>query len=227
MTQNRYNVFNQIHKGLRAVLYDTAMCIQQTDFSIDNAAETVNKVSLVVDLFDEHAHHEDTYMLPLVAIHDAAMVDDFEKDHEIDHKLSDALRELVNDWAKANTKAERLTIGQSLFYAFNEFIAFNLYHMNKEENQLLFSLWKHNTDAELLAAQQQIIASIKPEILMIESRWMMRSLNNDEIIKWLTGVKTGAPEEVYNIYLKMAEEELPANRYQSVISGLKPELVAA
>ena len=227
MTHNRYNVFNQIHKGLRALLYDTAMCIQQTDFSKDNAAETVNKVSLVVDLFDEHAHHEDTYLLPLIAIHDAAMVDDFEKDHEIDHKLSDALREQVNEWAEANTKTERLLVGQSLFYAFNEFIAFNLYHMNKEENQLLYSLWKHNTDADLLIAQQQIVASIKPEILMIESRWMMRSLNNDEITKWLAGVKMGAPKEVYNIYLKMAEEELPTERYQSIISGLKSEPVAA
>lgn len=227
MTDNRYNVFNQIHKGLRALLYDTALCIQQTDFSKDDASETINKISLVVDLFDEHAHHEDTYILPLVAAHDTAMVDDFEKDHEIDHKLSDALREQVNEWTKAATKSERIAIGQSLFFSFNEFVAFNLYHMNKEENQLLYSLWKHNSDETLLQAQQAIIASINPEILMIESRWMMRSLNNDEIIKWLTGVKIGAPEEVYNIYLKMAEEELPTNRYQSVISGLIPELVAA
>lgn len=227
MTDNRYNVFNQIHKGLRALLYDTALCIQQTDFSKDDASETINKISLVVDLFDEHAHHEDTYILPLVAAHDTAMVDDFEKDHEIDHKLSDALREQVNEWTKAATMSERIAIGQSLFFSFNEFVAFNLYHMNKEENQLLYSLWKHNSDETLLQAQQAIIASINPEILMIESRWMMRSLNNDEIIKWLTGIKIGAPEEVYNIYLKMAEEELPANRYQSVINGLKPELVAA
>lgn len=227
MTDNRYNVFNQIHKGLRALLYDTALCIQQTDFSKDDASETVNKVSLVVDLFDEHAHHEDTYILPLVAVHDAALVDDFEKDHEIDHKLSDALREQVSEWTKAASKAERMAIGQSLFMSFNEFVAFNLYHMNKEENQLLYSLWKHNSDAELLTAQQAIIASINPEILMIESRWMMRSLNNDEIIKWLTGVRMGAPAEVYDIYLKMAEEELPENRYQLVINALTTESVAA
>jgi len=31
MTQ-RYNIFNQLHKGLEALLYDTAIMIQQTSF---------------------------------------------------------------------------------------------------------------------------------------------------------------------------------------------------
>ena len=29
---SRFNVFNQIHKGLRAMLYDTALTLQQTHF---------------------------------------------------------------------------------------------------------------------------------------------------------------------------------------------------
>lgn len=227
MSEKRYNVFNQIHKGLRGLLYDTALAIQQTDFSQDSAASAIEKVNLVVDLFDEHAHHEDTYLLPIVLKHNAPLVEDFEKDHEIDHKLSESLREQTVAWSKATTKAERIAIGQSLFYAFNEFIAFNLYHMNKEENVLLYTLWQHYTDAELLAVQRTIVESIKPEILMIESKWMMRSLNNTEIIEWLTGIKNGAPAEVYEMYTRLAQQELDTDRWTAVATSLETEMAAA
>ena len=29
----RYNIFNQVHKGLRALLYETIIKLQQTDFT--------------------------------------------------------------------------------------------------------------------------------------------------------------------------------------------------
>lgn len=227
MTQNRYNVFNQIHKGLRHLMYDTALRIQTTDLSATYAEEVINSVSLVVDLFDEHAHHEDKFVLPIVEKHNPALVADFEKDHELDHKLSEGLRELVAAWKSTGTAQERNTIGQGIFYAFNEFIAFNLYHMNREEDTLLATLWKHHTDEELHAASQAIVASIAPDILMLESKWMMRSMNNAEITEWMTGIKHGAPAEVFAAYLQMAEQELPAERYCAIAAALDAQTVVA
>lgn len=224
MTQNRYNVFNQIHKGLRHLMYDTALRIQTTDLSRPEANEVINSVSLVVDLFDEHAHHEDKFVLPMIEKHNPTLVADFEKDHELDHKLSEGLRELVAAWKNAGTEQERNTLGQGVFYALNEFIAFNLYHMNREEDTLLATLWKHHTDEELIAASQAIVASIPPDILMLESKWMMRSMNNTEITEWMTGIKYGAPAEVYALYLQMAEQELPAERYHIIASALETEI---
>lgn len=227
MSENRYNVFNQIHKALRALLYDTAVCIQKTDFSSDAASAAIEKVALVVNLFDEHAYHEDTYLFPLVTAHNAALVAEFENDHEIDHKLSETLRDHIASWAAAGTAEQRIAVGQSIFYAFNEFIAFNLYHMNKEESVLLFTLWKHYPDTALLEAEHAIVQRIKPETLMIESQWMMRSLSNPEIIQWLTGVKMGAPEEVYATYLQLAQNELPAERWLVIETALQPTTAVA
>ncbi|MBW7912257.1 MAG: hemerythrin domain-containing protein [Taibaiella sp.] len=227
MTHNRYNVFNQIHKGLRHLMYDTAVRLQTTDLSRPEATEVINSVSLVVDLFDEHAHHEDKYVLPMVEKHNPALVADFEKDHELDHKLSDGLRQLVASWKSAATQQERNITGQGIFYAFNEFIAFNLYHMNREEDTLLATLWKHHTDEELHAASQAIVASIPPDVLMLESKWMMRSMNNAEIAEWMTGIKHGAPAEVYAVYLQMAEQELSAERFHMIASALETEITVA
>jgi hypothetical protein len=81
MTKECYNVFNSIHKGLRNLLYSTAIQIQQTDFSSDQAAATNQAIKLVVALFDEHAQHEDTYLLPLIEKYDSALIAQFEKDH--------------------------------------------------------------------------------------------------------------------------------------------------
>ena len=67
--------------------------------------------------------------------------------------------------------------GNQLFLTLNEFIAFNLYHMNKEESLLLLALWKHFSDEEIRQMEQAIMAVIDPQVLLEESRWMMRSIS--------------------------------------------------
>ncbi|MBO9661075.1 MAG: hemerythrin domain-containing protein, partial [Chitinophagaceae bacterium] len=103
---NRYNVFNTIHKGLRALMYDTAAMIQRTDFSVNTAAETVSRVNWVMDIFDEHARHEDEFLLPLAFKNNEALAQEFEKEHEVDHRLSDDLRTALKAWENASGDAE-------------------------------------------------------------------------------------------------------------------------
>ena len=44
----RFNPFGQVHKGLRALLYDTALLLQHTNFSVEEEiAEAVDRVKLV------------------------------------------------------------------------------------------------------------------------------------------------------------------------------------
>lgn len=220
MQEKRYNAFNQIHKGLRGMLYDTALLIQQTDFTAPEAAETVSRLEQVLAFFDEHAEHEDKFILPHIIRHNAALVEELEKDHDLDHELTKDLYNHAAAWKGAVTAESRVSLGNLIFYAFNEFIAFNLYHMNKEENVLNYVLWTHYTDAEIHDMEMQIVQQIAPQTLMEESRWMMRSISNTEIIHWLNGVRAGAPEEVFSAYLAMAMEELPASRMAAVEHAL-------
>ncbi|GAB3332629.1 hypothetical protein GCM10027299_39340 [Larkinella ripae] len=44
MSENRYNVFNPIHKGLRGMLFDTAIRLQQTDLAQPEARATVEQL---------------------------------------------------------------------------------------------------------------------------------------------------------------------------------------
>jgi len=219
--ERRYNVFNQIHKGLRCMMYDTAVQLQQTDFASATAADAVNQLETVLNIFDEHAHHEDTFILPHVQTHAPHLVESFEKDHVTDHKLSADLREHIAEWKNAQTNPAKTTAGNHIFYAFNDFIAFNLYHMNREENELLNTLWQHYTDEQILGMQQQILQTIAPETMLIEATWMMRAISNHEILYWMKGVQATAPAPMYEGLKQIAQKELPAERWHLISSQLE------
>lgn len=213
----RYNIFNQIHKGLRTMLYDTALSLQHTVFTnTDNANETLDKLEQAIRIFHSHAEHEDGFVLPAVEKHVPSLVTEFESEHEKDELLSISLRNLMTTYNLAVDDEARTAAGYSITMAFNEFIAFNLYHMNKEEDKINKVLWKYYTDAELLNITGAIIASIPPEDMSIETRWMIKGLNNTEITNWLSAVKNDAPDFVFKSLLSVAETELPEQRWNEI-----------
>ena len=131
---SRFNIFNQIHKGLRAMLYDTALTLQQTYFADPGEAEiAMQKVRGAVNLFDAHAAHEDHFVLPAIQQYEPSLVDAFEQEHVEDHALSEKLRGLLTVYNYAIQPEVKIETGQSITVAFIEFMIFNLEHMAKEE----------------------------------------------------------------------------------------------
>ena len=228
MYPTRFNIFNQIHKGLRAMLYELALEIQQADFSeVEEAEALVQEVEQVVSFFTAHAEHEDRFILPAVARHNARIIEAFAHDHLEDGWLADLLLKSVQAWRAATDAQTRARAGSELFYHFTEFTAFNLVHMNKEERFLNEVLWSCYSDRELLELERQILASVPPDILAVESRWMMKGMSNPEIIGWLRGVKQAAPEALFFSFLALAEEELPDWRWKAVNAALVDGMMVA
>lgn len=217
----RYNIFYQVHKGLRAMLYETAIQLQQTDFSnADEAGNIAIRISEVVELFDKHAHSEDNNILNAIESLEPSAASLFAEEHVKDHELSNRLTTLIHMLYAAGSDEEKEELGSALRVAYTEFVAFNLQHMAKEENQLNQLLWKHFTDDELHAITIQIISKIPFEQLNAFNIWMMRGLSNNEIAHWLKQIKNTAPDEVFNGMMQLAEEELPYNRYRTVTESL-------
>jgi len=218
----RYNTFYQVHKALRAMLYETATELQRTDF---NNEEEVNSVMInitaVVDVFDKHAHNEDRFVFSAVEQYEPSVVDSFEQEHVRDHELSTQLRTLINIYRSLSSDDEKILLGSALRKAFVDFLAFNLVHMAKEEDIINNLLWRYYSDEEIRAIERQIIASQTPESTAVVWRWMLRGLSNCEIINWLRTIEKNAPQVVFkNLYL-IAENELPGHRFRQVISELR------
>ena len=218
---SRFNTFNQIHKALRALLYDTSLTLQQTYFGDAEEVETAfEKVRIVVDIFDKHAKHEDHFVLPAIQQYEPSLVDAFEQEHVKDHALSQKLRGLLIAYDYAIKAEVKLETGQAINAAFIEFMIFNLEHMAKEETVLNKVLWRYYSDAEIMAINQKIIASIPPEEMAVTSAWMMRGMSNMEISRWLKAVEKNAPEPVFTQLFAIAEKELPQDRYRKILENL-------
>jgi len=222
MKPNRYNTFNQIHKGLRTLLYDTALKLQQTDLSnSEKSIPTIEQVYETLFLFESHAHGEDYYFNEPLEKSKPEVASLFLKEHEEDHRLGNVISHLLEGWAQAQTDEERREVGKLLFYAFNEFIAFNLYHMNKEEIELNAALWAQYSDEEIRAIEQTLVQSIPPAKMEAYGKWMMRGLNDVEITKWLEEVRNFAPAPVFALLDRIAKDELPPSRYYAILEVIK------
>lgn len=217
----RFNIFNQIHKGLRAMLYDTSLTLQQTSFLDADEAETaMEKVRQVVDIFDEHAAHEDHFVLPAIRQYEPSLVDAFELEHIKDHDLTEKLRGLLTVYNHAVKPEVKIETGQAIVRAFIDFMIFNLEHMTREETILNKILWRYYSDEELKAINQRIVAVIPATELEVTSAWMMRGLSNNEISGWLKTVEKNAPEPVFTQLFSLAERELPETRFRKILENL-------
>lgn len=217
----RFNIFNQIHKGLRAMLYDTALTLQQTSFSDpDEAATAISKVAAAVDIFDGHARHEDGFVLPAIQQYEPSLVDAFEQEHEEDHALSEKLRGLLMVYRHAVLDQVKIETGIAINRAFEAFLSFNLTHMVKEEAVLNKVLWRYYTDDEIKAINQRIVISLPQEEIAVTSAWMLRGLSNAEISTWLKAVEKTAPEPVFAHLFSLAEKELPNHRFRSILETM-------
>lgn len=218
----RFNPFGQVHKGLRALLYDTALLLQHTNFSVEEEiAEAVNRVKLVNTLFEHHAHVEDSNIFPLIKTYAPEIVDDFEAQHQVDHELSHGLEKCLRQFTETNTPEQNLWAGNELLQQFNSFLAFNVEHMKKEETIVNACLWRHFSDDALKAKVQEIAASIPPEQNKAFGFWMLRGMATHEIIGWYNEIKLAAPPPVFSFFCDLAEAALTEKKWNEVKEALQ------
>jgi hypothetical protein len=199
------------------MLYETALYIQQTDFSnAEEVAQLLAQIKTVIELFDKHAHSEDTLVFAAIEQYEPDVVKMFEEEHVTDHALGEKLDNLLKAFPNTFSIDNSIYIGNLLNQAFIEFMVFNLQHMAKEEDIINKLLWQYYSDEQLHSITQSILANIPPPQMAQYSKWMIRGLSNNEITGWLTEVKNNAPDFVFQSLIQTAEQELSTSRLQMV-----------
>lgn len=223
----RFNTFTLIHKALRAMMYDTSLTIQQTYFADETEAEyALGKIEQVLHQFEQHAHHEDTYVLHAIAAFAPEVVEAFEKEHEEDHRLGRLLEHLVAIFRSIETAEEKIVCGSALAKAFKDFLVFNLNHMEKEEVEVNRVLWKNFTDKQIQEINNRVVANIPLAEKAISAKWIMRGVNKAEATTWLRGVKETAPSLVFQSLYDLTNTELPSHmRFEVQDAVMESELV--
>lgn len=220
----RYNIFSVVHKGLRAALYQTALQLQQTDFTEQAEMEAVtDRVKEIVMLFEGHAEKEDHYILPAINDYEPSVVATFNSEHHEDEKLGIELKHAAERIANSHSLLEKIIAGRALTEAFVRFMVFNLNHMAKEENILNKILWRYYTDEEIKNISKEIGRTVAPWIQDFYAKWILRGISNPEAAEWITDVRRGAPAEVFQTLMQKAKQELPLKRYKKIIQTLSEE----
>ena len=224
----RFNSFTYIHKALRAMLYDTALTLQQTYFADHlEAGKAIRKIEDVLFLFEQHAQHEDTGILPAIEMYEPRIVEEFENEHHTNLMLAERLKHLLNMYQGAENEPDRMLCGSAISKAFVEFMVFNLEHMAKEEMLINPVLWKEYTDGQIQLINQKVVASIPPAQKALSAKWILKGVNHIEAIQWLKAIKQSVPSSLFDKILSIAESELPELSREKVLDGVwEPELAA-
>ena len=211
---NRPNRYQPIHKALRAALFDTTVLVARTDFTDPGEATVAARtVATLLDLLDSHAHHEEEFVMPVVARHAPALIATLETEHGRLEGLQAELRALLPRTC-SDVTSEREAAGQLLGRALTLLAADHLRHMDREETEAMPVLWAHQTEEELDAMDARIRAAIPPERMPVMLRLMLPAMSTAEHAGLLSTARAQMPPPVFAQLSGLAREVLGPDRWQ-------------
>jgi hypothetical protein len=170
-------------------------------------AATLTQLRELLDLCELHIKHEDEFIhQALERAHpgSAARIHDEHLQHQ---ETIDGLRDLIGLITDTQQQARSAALGR-LYHALALFVAENFEHMHVEETEHNALLWAHYTDADLIAIERALIASIPPVMMVKSVRWFMPGLNAPERAEMLGGMKAGMPPEPFLGMLDIARRTI-------------------
>lgn len=221
MQLRKTDLFTFIHKAIRSLIYNAASKLQTADFSNEKEVKTLlATLKQDLDLLHEHAVNEDNIIFPEIADEEPKMIEVLNEEHKkLESKLN-SLHILIEKTEQSISIEERMLLGNSLNSLFNEFIADYLAHMNHEESTVLEASFKYLTDEELIAIRTRIQSNVPPDRYKVWMNWMLRSLNNTELVGLLSSMKASAPSNVFDYILEMTKSILDKERWLKMELGL-------
>jgi len=221
------DLFTPIHKALRSMIYNLGGRLQSVDFADKAASAAVladlehefrNAVSAtcVLCLLHAHAGSEEAGIFPAMEPIDANMIQMLLEEHQEIRRRLVTLSTMAEELGATELPQRRLEWGIRINREANEFFAFYLAHMNKEEVTIVPAMKEHFTDDQMRAMQAAIIGAMPPERLAGYLRWMLPSLSLGELTGLLTGVKNGAPPALLQMVNGIGSANVDPARWAAV-----------
>jgi hypothetical protein len=221
MQLRKTDLFTFIHKSIRSMIYNAASKLQSTDFSDSTeSGKMILSLRQDLELLHEHAVHEDNIIFPEIEDNEPDMIKMLNEEHkDLETKLNKLINQMDKIYSTTNND-ERLLYGEILNIMFNDFSVSYLSHMNHEEATVLDASFKHLSDEELIAIRTRIQSKIPPERYKIWLHWMLKSLNDSELVGLLGGMKAGAPPPVFENVVGTAKSIFDDRKWAKISSQI-------
>lgn len=226
-TNARMNMYGPIHKGLRARMAEALTALGRMDCS--DAAQVEATLGLVDDLLDlclDHLEHENRFVHVAMEARTPGSADAATVDH-VHHQAGIAALQTLCAHFAASRGSERAELAHRLYLAFSTFVAENLTHMRFEEEHNNAVLWTHYSDAELLAIERALVASIPEAKRPRALRLIVPALAHGERVQFLAHMREGMPAPAFAGVLAMLMPLLDAREQDKLRAALGLEDAAA
>lgn len=221
LPSSRYNSYALVHKGLRAFMMHTLNKTGTADWQDgDDCANVLATVRSLAETCRSHLQHENDFIHTAMEARRPGSARHGQLDH---HEHEQAISGLLADCDRIERShaGERSRLGAMLYDRLALFIAENLEHMAMEEVDHNAVLWAHYSDAEIIAIEQALVASIAPEKAMHFLRWMLTAATPAERADKLRGMRAQMPPEVFLGVLAMLQPLLSATDWHKLQLALE------
>lgn len=206
---SRYDLYGGIHKALRMMLADLLGRAGRVDPDDDGSRRAlVDQVEHVAAFCVAHLEHENAFIHPVLERVQPGSSRRIALEHDAHLRDIEALRRHGRALIDCPPDDRRAAC-RTLYHGLSLFTAHNLVHMYLEETDHQAALWANCRDDDLAAIEGRIVGSLSPQDMATSMRWMIPSTSPAERLALLTGVRDGAPPEVFEAVVGIARGTLP------------------
>ncbi|MGC4059507.1 MAG: hypothetical protein QM749_01080 [Aquabacterium sp.] len=217
----RFNMYQSVHKGLRAFMADTLTKVGQTDYTdAVERQETAAQLRSLLSICAEHLAHENRFVHSAMESRQPGSAARCVGEH-VEHVAQIGGLGGCLDHALAASADKQAAAWQHLYHALSLFVAENYEHMLLEEREHNAVLWRHFSDAELIEIHDALLASVPPDEMAVHFRWMLPQLSHPERVGMLSGMRQGMPPEVFASQLNMARPLLDERAWRKLTAALQ------
>jgi len=216
----RHDIYLFIHKGLRSFMGEALAAAGRMD--PEDAGETARVLAQVRGLLEicrSHLNKENEYVHPAMEARRPGSCARTVRDHAGHERAFGAIEADVRAVESASDAARAAAVAK-LYRQLAVFVAENFAHMEIEEAENNAVLWDTHTDAELMAIEQAIVASIPPQQKAVMLRWMAPALTPCERARLFTGLKRAVPEQAFTGMLTLVKPHLGDRDWSKLMAAL-------
>jgi hypothetical protein len=215
-----YDLYREVHKGLRHGLFDVVVAVGATDCAAaPGRVEVADRVRGLLVLLHAHHGHEDAFVKPYVATFDPRLSAIIDAGHEETEADMIEIELLVDKLAGADG-GDAVAAGLDLYRYLALFTSRYLAHMALEEGAVMSTLRGSMSVAELFTLDMELRAAVDPDKMCRFIAVMAPAMNPDERTAMLGGMQAGAPAELFERFRAAAQAALAPADYAVVAARL-------
>jgi hypothetical protein len=215
-----FDLYRNVHKGIRFGLFGVTQAAGQVDPHDPVAVQAIaERWTDLVGVLVAHAEHEDDFVQPVIERHAPEYAAEIAEAHpRLEAQMAEL--EVLADRATDACPEQARVLTHRLYLGLASFTAQYLEHQEFEEFEVMVMLSQHLPFEELLAIDNAIVASIEPDMMARSAALMLPAMNIEDQTDLYAGARAGAPPEVFQGMVMLAESVLEPARFEALSTRL-------